>query len=206
MMNRRVPQVACDRSAPMDDTRAEGLADDNISEPDNRTKPIGSAELSHISDQLNDLVAQGAEYHRRSVHREAVIDRLHEENQKLRDEVRASVFDPITADLMRLYDSFRRDADRLTESGADPGLVKLMESYADDVRAHPGPVRSRAVLRGSRRAFPARRSRSRRHGGSPGSGSARPDSRSNSGGLPRSCHRPDQAPVAGEILSPGCFG
>src|SRR5690349_3344790 len=117
----------------MDDTRAERLADDNIAEPDNGTKLIGSAELSHISDQLNDLVAQGAEYHRRSVHRESVIDRLHEENQKLRDEVRASVFDPITADLMRLYDSFRRDADRLTESGADPGLVKLMESYADDV-------------------------------------------------------------------------
>ena len=34
---------------------------------------------------------------------------------------------------MRLYDSFRRDADRLTETGADPGLVKLMESYANDV-------------------------------------------------------------------------
>ena len=117
----------------MDDASAERLADDNMAEPDNVAQLIGSAELSRISDRLDDLVAQGAEYHRRSVHREAVIDRLHEENQKLRDEVRASVFDPITADLMRLYDSFRRDADRLTESGADPGLVKLMESYADDV-------------------------------------------------------------------------
>ena len=117
----------------MDDAPAERLADDNIAEPDNGTKLIRSAELSGISARLNDLVAQGAEYHRRSAHREAIIDRLHEENQKLRDEVRASVFDPITADLMRLYDSFRRDADRLTESGADPGLVKLMESYADDV-------------------------------------------------------------------------
>lgn len=117
----------------MDDAPAERLADNNIAEPDNGTKLIGSAELSRICDQLSDLVAQGAEYHRRSVHREAVIDRLHEENQKLRDEVRASVFDPITADLMRLYDSFRRDADRLAEGGADPRLVELMESYADDV-------------------------------------------------------------------------
>jgi molecular chaperone GrpE len=117
----------------MDDAPGERLADDNIAELDNGAQLIGAAELSRIADRLNDLVAQGAEYHRRSVHREAVIDRLHEENQKLRDEVRASVFDPITADLMRLYDSFRRDADRLTESGADPGFVKLMESYADDV-------------------------------------------------------------------------
>jgi molecular chaperone GrpE (heat shock protein) len=117
----------------MSDAPAERLADNNIAEPDNGAKLIGSAELARISDRLNDLVAQGAEYHRRSVHREAIIDRLHEENQKLRDEVRASVFDPITADLMRLYDSFRRDADRLTESGTDPGLAKLMESYADDV-------------------------------------------------------------------------
>lgn len=117
----------------MDDAPAERLADDNIAEPDNGTKLIRSAELSCISARLNDLVAQGAEYHRRSAHREAIIDRLHEENQMLRDEVRASVFDPITADLMRLYDSFRRDAYRLTGSGADPGLVKLMESYADDV-------------------------------------------------------------------------
>jgi molecular chaperone GrpE len=117
----------------MDDAPAERLADDNIAEPDNETKLISSADLSGIRDRLNDLVAQRAEYHRRSAHREAVIDRLHEENQKLHDEVRASVFDPITADLMRLYDSFRRDAGRLTESGADPGLVKLMESYADDV-------------------------------------------------------------------------
>jgi molecular chaperone GrpE len=116
----------------MDDAPAERLADENIAEPDG-TNIIGLAELSRIYDRLNDLVAHGAEYHRRSAHREAVIDRLHEENQKLRDEIRASVFDPITADLMRLYDSFRRDADRLTESGADPGLVKLMESYADDV-------------------------------------------------------------------------
>jgi molecular chaperone GrpE len=117
----------------MDGDPAERLAGDNIAGPDNGTKLIDAAELSRVFERLDVLVAQGAEYHRRSAHREAVIDRLHEENQKLRDEVRASVFDPITADLMRLYESFRRDADRLTESGADLGLVKLMESYADDV-------------------------------------------------------------------------
>ena len=58
---------------------------------------------------------------------------MHEENQKLRDEVRGSVFDPITADLIRLYDSLRREVERLAESGADSELAKLMSSYAEDV-------------------------------------------------------------------------
>jgi molecular chaperone GrpE len=114
----------------MDNGPAGRLADDNIAEPHGG---IGAAELSSISKWLGDLAAQTAEFHRRSVHREAVIDRLHEENEKLRDEIRASVFDPITADLMRLYDSFQRDVHRLTASGADPGLVKLMQSYAEEV-------------------------------------------------------------------------
>lgn len=117
----------------MDNGPAERLANDNVAQPDGGIELISAAELSHISDRLGDLVAQIAEFHRRSVHREAVIDRLHEENQKLRDEIRASVFDPITADLMRLYDSFQRDVHRLAGSGADPGLVKLMQSYAEDV-------------------------------------------------------------------------
>lgn len=117
----------------MDDAYAERLDDDSSAEPPDQAQLIGSAELARISARLDDLLAQGAEYHRRSVHREAVIDRLHAENQKLRDEIRTSVFDPITADLMRLYDSFRRDADRLAASGGDPRLAKLMASYADDV-------------------------------------------------------------------------
>ncbi len=88
---------------------------------------------SDIAERLRLLEEQGAEYHRRAAHREAVIDRLHLENQKLRDEVRGSVFDPITADLMRLYDSLRLEAERLAKAGADRGIAKLMNSYAADV-------------------------------------------------------------------------
>lgn len=93
----------------------------------------GSSELSDIAERLRRIEQEGAEYHVRAAHRETVIDRLHDENQKLRDEVRGSVFDPITADLIRLYDSLHRDAERLAESGADPELAKLMSSYAEDV-------------------------------------------------------------------------
>lgn len=117
----------------MDDAPAELSTVDFTPASDDPIETFSSPELFRIAERLRDLELQTAEYHRRSAHREAVIDRLHLENQKLRDEARGSVFDPITADLMRLYDGFRRDAERLAESGAEPGIVRLMESYAEDV-------------------------------------------------------------------------
>jgi molecular chaperone GrpE len=117
------------------DAPAGQPAGDHLPGPDHAAiaGSAGLAELARIAERLGDLEAQAAEYHRRAAHREAIIDRLHQENQKLRDELRGSVFDPITADLMRLYDSLRRDAGRLAAMGTEPGQVKLMESYAEDV-------------------------------------------------------------------------
>jgi molecular chaperone GrpE len=105
----------------------------NSYEPPDNAETESSSELSDIVEHLRRIELQGAEYHVRAAHREAVIDRLHGENQKLRDEVRASAFDPITADLIRLYDSLRREAGRMAESGDDAGQAKLMSSYAEDV-------------------------------------------------------------------------
>jgi len=89
-------------------------------------------EFSDIYVRLRKLEEQGVEYNRRSAHREAVIDRLYLENQKLQDEARGLAFDPIAADLMRLYDGLHREARRLAESEA-PDIAKLLESYAEDV-------------------------------------------------------------------------
>lgn len=81
-----------------------------------------------------DLIEQQAtEYHRRSAHRESVIDHLHAENQELRDNARRSVFEPVAADLVRLYDSLGREADRLSGTGPDPAIAKLMMGFAEDV-------------------------------------------------------------------------
>jgi molecular chaperone GrpE len=103
--------------------------------PLNEDRMQGSRELSDIAERLRLLEQQGAESHARAAHREAVIDRLHQENQKLRDEARGLVFDPISADLIRLYDGLRRDAERLAEAevGADQAVAKLIASYAEDV-------------------------------------------------------------------------
>jgi molecular chaperone GrpE len=118
----------------MNDTSTGRLTEDSDAESAEGIEITGAAELSRIAKRLDALEAQSAEFNRGSLHRETVIDRLHEENQKLRDEMRSSVFDPIAADLIRLYDSLCRDVSRLTDHGADSGLVKLLASYADDIK------------------------------------------------------------------------
>jgi molecular chaperone GrpE (heat shock protein) len=86
-----------------------------------------------IIERLELIEQQAGEYQRRSAHAESVIDRLHAENQELRDNARSSVFEPVAADLIRLYDSLSQEADRLAGAEAAPAVAKLMMSFADDV-------------------------------------------------------------------------
>jgi molecular chaperone GrpE (heat shock protein) len=63
--------------------------------------------------RLGQVEEQVAEFHRRSAHRESVIDRLHEENQRLLAGLGKAVLEPVVADLIRLYDQLDREARRL---------------------------------------------------------------------------------------------
>ena len=91
-----------------------------------------SATQREIIERLELIEHQAGEYHQRSAHAETVIDRLHAENQELRNNARSSVFEPVAADLVRLYDSLSQEAERLAGAGADPAIVKLMMSFAED--------------------------------------------------------------------------
>jgi molecular chaperone GrpE len=91
-----------------------------------------SGTQQEIIERLELIEQQAGEYHRRSAHTESVIDRLHAENQELRDNARSSVFEPVAADLIRLYDSLSREAERLAGAVADPAAAKLMMSFAED--------------------------------------------------------------------------
>ncbi|GLW61875.1 hypothetical protein Arub01_01190 [Actinomadura rubrobrunea] len=86
---------------------------------------------TELAERLAAIESAVAEFHRRSAHRESVIDRLHEENQRLRGGLYRTILDPVVTDLMRMYDALRREADRLTEEG-DPAVGRLLESFADD--------------------------------------------------------------------------
>jgi molecular chaperone GrpE len=91
----------------------------------------GSAELRDVAQRLRLIEQQASEFHRRSAHRESVIDRLHAENRELEGAVSRSVLEPVAADLLRLYDALCQEAARL--SGAAPDPAALLRRFAEDV-------------------------------------------------------------------------
>jgi molecular chaperone GrpE len=87
-------------------------------------------ELTELADRLSQVEEQLTEFHRRSAHRESVIDRLHEENQQLRSGFGRLVLDPVVTDLIRLYDQLTREGRRLESGGQDADMTR---SFAQDV-------------------------------------------------------------------------
>jgi molecular chaperone GrpE len=72
-------------------------------------------------------------FHERAAHREAVIDRLHEENQILRAGQVRTALQPVLADLAKLYDGLSQQAARLAGEPAAAAEHALWASFADDV-------------------------------------------------------------------------
>jgi molecular chaperone GrpE len=91
---------------------------------------VGAALAGELAGRLEKVEAQLAEFHRRSAHRELVIDRLHEENQRLRGGTGRLILEPVVTDLIRLYDQLDREVRRLAADGQDP---QLLWSFAEDV-------------------------------------------------------------------------
>jgi len=89
--------------------------------------------LRDVAERLRLIEQQSSEFHRRSAHRESVIDRLHEENRELESAVNRSVLEPVAADLLRLYDALRREAARLSGEAPDPAFPGLLRRFAEDV-------------------------------------------------------------------------
>ncbi|GIF26530.1 hypothetical protein BJ973_000974 [Actinoplanes tereljensis] len=85
-----------------------------------------AARLRSIDDGLS-------AFHQRAAHREAVIDRLHEENQLLREGQRRSLLQPVLVDLLNLYDGLFQQSRRLTGMPERAAEQALFESFADDV-------------------------------------------------------------------------
>ncbi len=86
--------------------------------------------LGQLAGRLGKVEEQLAEFHRRSAHRESIIDRLHEENQRLRSGVGRIILDPVITDLIRLHDQLSREVRRLEADGQD---ARLLCSFTEDV-------------------------------------------------------------------------
>jgi molecular chaperone GrpE len=89
-----------------------------------------TAALDDFAWRFSKLEEQLAEFHRRSAHRELVIDRLHEENQQLRTGLSRVILEPVVADLIRLFDHVDREVRRLRANGQDE---RLLWSFAEDI-------------------------------------------------------------------------
>lgn len=94
-----------------------------------------SATLAQVTERLGAIEDQLLQHSRRAAHREAVIDRLHGENQELRGGLRRTILDPAVGDLIRLFDALSREARRLQEQDGAAGTAsgELMRSFAGDV-------------------------------------------------------------------------
>ncbi|OLT32644.1 nucleotide exchange factor GrpE [Actinomadura sp. CNU-125] len=118
-------------------------------------EPDDAAFRAEVRDALAGLSARLDREHERAAHRESVIDRLHEENQRLRRGELHAMLEPVRVALYRVHDQARRLAT------ADAGTAGLLDALADDVadalarlgverfRAEPGqpydPSRHRPV-------------------------------------------------------------
>jgi hypothetical protein len=91
------------------------------------------AELTTVLAVLRDLAAASGEYHVRAAQRERVIDRLHDEVERLRSGERRGLLRPLLVDLCRLRNDLLRQAETLPDGFTAEQARELLRSYADTV-------------------------------------------------------------------------
>jgi len=91
------------------------------------------AAVSELRASLAGLESQAARGHDRAQAREAVIDRLHEEVERLRAGEARTLLRPAVTDLRRLRDDLLTQARSVPETMKRDEVTALLESYADSV-------------------------------------------------------------------------
>jgi molecular chaperone GrpE len=106
----------------------DDFADGPTSEPPAPT-------LSEIQSALSGLVTVVEREHERAAHREAIIDRLHEDNQLLRRGELQALHEPVRNALYRLHDLVRREAARWAAAEPpDPAhAAALLSAVTDEI-------------------------------------------------------------------------
>jgi molecular chaperone GrpE (heat shock protein) len=89
--------------------------------------------VSELRASLAGLESQAARDHDRAQAREAVIDRLHEEVERLRAGEARVLLRPAVTDLRRLRDDLLTQARSAPEAMSRDEVTTLLESYADSV-------------------------------------------------------------------------
>ena len=92
-------------------------------------------ELQRVSERIEEMMRQMEEANRIGQDRERIIDRLHDENQKLRAGELQQMLSPILRDLIRLFDDLQRTAQAYSarEDAMPAEAVRDLECYRDAV-------------------------------------------------------------------------
>jgi len=107
----------------------QGNQEDVLESPDlhshsdpqqNSESPLVLERLGHIEDQL-------AEHERLSEQRANIIDRLHEENQRLKQGELTQALAPIYRDLIRLYDDLSKSARTYSAQDSSQGSIQARD-------------------------------------------------------------------------------
>jgi molecular chaperone GrpE len=108
---------------------------DSNSDDQGADEPAGSVldAIKALNATVDSLSFQMAREHDRARAREAVIDRLHEETQRLRAGETRELLRPVLADLRQLRDDLLGEARSLPETMSSDNAAVLLESYADSV-------------------------------------------------------------------------
>ncbi|MFF3868952.1 nucleotide exchange factor GrpE [Micromonospora sp. NPDC001898] len=102
--------------------------------PEPATGPDRLDELAQrLGDELAGLRAEVAREHHRAAAREQVIDRLHDENQRLRAGERLLLLRPLLTDLQRLRHDLLRTATGLPAGFDTAAAADLLRSYAASI-------------------------------------------------------------------------
>jgi molecular chaperone GrpE len=138
----QAPALVADVPAPGDDRDAG--EDQAVPPPSPEPAPGGPAPepppagqgpdlLAAIAADVRELAGESERYHARAQQREAVIDHLHAEVERLRRGERRGLMRPLLVEICRLRDDLLRQAGALPEdySAAQAGV--LLRSYAESV-------------------------------------------------------------------------
>jgi molecular chaperone GrpE (heat shock protein) len=106
-------------------------------DPAGAANPVAAMDWSQRWDRLDTTIEAMrqtlAASHDRAAARERVIDRLHEENQRLRNGERQLLLRPLLADLQRLRNDLLRQAGGLPSTITAGAVAELLQSFAYSV-------------------------------------------------------------------------
>ncbi|WP_241661248.1 nucleotide exchange factor GrpE [Thermomonospora catenispora] len=130
---RGVPSAGRDASPEQPQPPPRGASRDEPAAPSAATDPDRSAS-ARVAAELARLAAAIEREHERAAHREAVIDRLHQDVQTLRRGELHAMFDPVRAVLFRLHDLTAREARRWAEDPPDAvHAAALLAAIRDEI-------------------------------------------------------------------------